>query len=208
MSASELLALGSATLAESGASAVAAGTVRPMWVGAACAGPARTIRCAAGDNLAIHVAVSKAHPGEVLVVEVEGSPDRGFWGEVLTVAAQARGVAGLVIEACVRDTAGLESRCFPVFATGTALPGATKVGPGAVGIPVVVGGATVRLGDVVVADGDGVAVIASDALDEVQRAAGERAAREQQLFTRLAQGATTIDLLGPLDVESISSGGA
>jgi 4-hydroxy-4-methyl-2-oxoglutarate aldolase len=208
MSASELLALGSATLAESGAAPLASGTVHPMWVGATCAGPAHTVRCAAGDNLAIHVAVADARPGDVLVVEVEGTPERGFWGEVLTVAAEARGVAGLVIEACVRDTAGLESRCFPVFATGTALPGATKVGPGTVGMAVVVGGVTVRPRDVVVADRDGVAVIASESIGDVQRAAEERAAREQQLFTRLAQGATTVDLLGPLDVGSISSGGA
>lgn len=200
----DLLSLGTATLAESGARPMAAGAVGPMWPGAACAGPARTVRCAPGDNLAIHVALLGVRAGEVLVVQVEGVADRGYWGEVLTTSAQGRGVAGLVIDACVRDTQGLEARRFPVFAAGTALPGATKGGPGAVGDPVTIGEVEVRPGDVVVADADGVVVVTAVELDRVRSAARARFVREQVLFALLAGGASTVELLDLTDIGAVS----
>ncbi len=208
MNSSELIGLGSATLAESGGLPLTAGAMRAVWPGAACAGPARTVRCAPGDNLAVHAALPGAQRGEVLVVDVEGVPDRGYWGEVLTTAAQQRGVVALVINACVRDTAALAARGFPVFATGTALPGASKDGPGAVGEPIAIGGVTVAPGDVVVGDGDGVVVIRSAELDAVVAAGQARADKEADLFERLASGDTTIDLLGLDDLSSISGSGA
>ncbi len=204
MSTAELMELGSATLAESGGLPLDAGAVAAVWRGATCAGPARTVRCAPGDNLAVHAALPGAQRGEVLVVEVEGVPERGYWGEVLTTAAQERGVVALVINACVRDTAALEARQFPVFATGTALPGASKVGPGSVGATVSVGGVTVSSGDVVVADGDGVVVIRAAEVGAVLAAGTARADKEAEMFDRLATGETTVGLLGLDDLGSIS----
>jgi len=197
-----LIALGTATLGESGAFVVAGG-LRPMWAGATCAGPARTVRCEPGDNLAIHVAVAALRAGEVLVVHVEAIPDRGYWGEVLTVAAQARSAAGLVIDACVRDTDALATRRFPVFATGVALPGAGKSGPGAVGEPVVIGGVTVEAGDIVVADADGVVVLAPASVARIGAAGQARADREAAMFTELAKGRTTVELLDLHDLSTI-----
>lgn len=110
----------------------------------------------------------------------------------------------MVITACVRDIAGLEARRFPVFATGTALSGATKAGPGAVGEPIVVGGMTVQPGDIVVADGDGVVVVGTSELDGVRLAAEDRLAREQEMFERLAKGETTVELLGLDDLTRVS----
>lgn len=202
MSVERLVALGTATLGEAGASAVAAGFVGPMWPGAACAGPALTVTCAAGDNLGVHAAVAALEPGEVLVVHAEGVAARGYWGEVLTVAAQARGAAGLIIDACVRDTQALAARRFPVFAAGVALPGATKSGPGAVGRPVTIGGTPIEPGDIVVADADGVVVCASTAVEGILAAAQARADGEQAMFAELATGRTTVELLG-LDLTSI-----
>lgn len=198
----QLIALGTATLGESGAS-VADSHIGPVWPGAACAGPALTVRCAAGDNLAVHVAVASLHAGEVLVVHCEGVPDRGYWGEVLTVAAQARGCAGLVIDACVRDTRALAARRFPVFSTGIALRGASKAGPGSTGEAVTIGGASIELGHVVVADADGIVVITPSAMPEVTAAACERAAAEQTMFADLASGRSTLELLGVHDVAFI-----
>jgi 4-hydroxy-4-methyl-2-oxoglutarate aldolase len=173
-----------------------------MWPGAACAGPALTVRCAPGDNLAVHAAVATLRSGEVLVAHGEGVGDRGYWGEVLTVAAQARGAAGLIIDTCVRDTQALAARGFPVFAAGVALPGATKSGPGAVGQPVTIGGTRVELGDIVVADADGVVVCAATAVEGILTAARERADGEQAMSAELAAGGTTVELLG-LDLRSI-----
>ena len=118
------LQLGAATLGESGARAMR-NRVRAGWSGAALAAPAFPVRCTPGDNLAIHVGVARAPAGSALVVDVGEARELGYWGEVLTTAAEARGLAGLVIDGCVRDVAALAAHGFPVFSTGLALPGAT-----------------------------------------------------------------------------------
>ena len=198
------LALGAATLGESGGRPMAP-AIKAAWPGARLAAPAHTVRCAPGDNLAVHVAVANAPAGSALVVATTGEPDRGYWGEVLTTAAEARNIAGLVIDGGVRDVAALEAHGFPVFSTTIALMGATKVGPGAVGEPVRVGGVEVAPGDWVVGDVDGVTVVPGDRIDEVTAAGQSRAAREAALFGELRGGRTTVDLLGldPSAIEQI-----
>ena len=124
--------LGAATLGESGARRMHP-RVKPAWPGAHVAGPAYPVRCSPGDNLGIHVAVTRAPAGSVLVADMGGARDFGYWGEVLTTGAEARGIAGLVIDGCVRDGAALAAHGFPVFSTGLALTGATKEQPGSVG---------------------------------------------------------------------------
>lgn len=193
--ASALLSQGSATLGESGGRILRA-RVRAAWPGATVAGQAFTVSCAAGDNLAIHVATAVAPARHVLVVEVGGEPELGYWGEVLTTGAEARRLGGLVIDAGVRDTAALAAHGFGVFATTIALGGASKARPGSVGGPVTVGDVEVRAGDWVVGDADGVVVIDADRVDDVLDAARARTAREQDLFAALKAGATTVDLLG------------
>jgi 4-hydroxy-4-methyl-2-oxoglutarate aldolase len=197
----ELSRFGAAVLGSCGATIVDA-PLAPIWPGAVCVGPARTVWCAAGDNLAIHVAAAQLESGEVLVVGIDGEPRRGYWGEVLTTAVQARGAAGLVIDACVRDTAALAARRFPVFARGTALPDATKHGPGRVGTPIDLGGVTICRGDVIVADGDGIVVLPPERIDTILDGARQRVAREAVMFDALAAGATTIELLDLRDAAS------
>lgn len=192
---SSLLALGTATLAESGA-AIMAPRLRATWPEARLAAPAFPVSCTAGDNLAVHVAVAVAPPGSALVVDVGGEPERGYFGEVLATAAQARGLAGLVIDGGVRDTAALEAHKFPVFASTVALRGATKHEPGSAGLKLDVAGVEVSAGDWVVGDGDGVVVIAQGQLAEVRSRAEARASKEQTLFDALRRGATTLELLG------------
>jgi len=199
--AQQLVALGSATLGESGASLLHP-RLRPMWHGAAVAAPAFTVSCAPGDNLAIHVGVARAPRGAALVVAIEDSTERGYWGEVLTTGAEAAGIAALIIDGTVRDVAALEQHQFPVFARGIALRGASKVGPGSVGGPIVIGDRTVRAGDWIVADADGIVVIALEALDAVLASGLERAAKEEIFFKELRAGKTTVELLS-LDADAI-----
>ncbi|MEY2432758.1 MAG: 4-hydroxy-4-methyl-2-oxoglutarate aldolase [Acidimicrobiaceae bacterium] len=196
------LRLGAATLGESGGSSLSP-RVRPVWLGAAVAGPAFAVVCAAGDNLAVHVAVAEAPAGSVLCVEVAGQQQLGWWGEVLTTGAQARNLAGLVIDACVRDVDALERLQFPVFSVGIALPGAQKRGPGSVGGNAVVGDVNIATGDIVVGDRDGVVAIAASALDSVRAAGEARAANEAEYFEALRAGKTTVELLD-LDTSSIT----
>ncbi len=191
----DLLTLGSATLGEAGGRTLSS-RLRPAWPGATLAGPAWTAACSPGDNLAVHVALATAPPGSVLVVDARAEPERGYWGEVLTTGAEARGVAGLVLDGGVRDVAALEAHRFPVFSERIALPGATKARTGSVGGRIAVGDKELSPGDWVVGDVDGVVVVDADRLEEVVTAAVDRAEREQDLFRRLREGATTVELLG------------
>jgi 4-hydroxy-4-methyl-2-oxoglutarate aldolase len=198
----DLLQLGAATLGESGGRALAP-RVRAVWPGASVEGPAFAVVCASGDNLAVHAAVAEAPAGSVLCVEVEGEQQLGWWGEVLTTGAQARDLAGLVIDACVRDVDALERLSFPVFSTGIALPGAVKVGPGRIGGTAVVGDVEITTGDVIVGDRDGVVAIPAARIDAVRTAGNARASKEAGFFDALRAGKTTLDLLG-LDTSSIT----
>ncbi|HXX90080.1 MAG TPA: RraA family protein [Acidimicrobiales bacterium] len=202
-----LIVLGAATVGESGGEPMDP-RIRPVWPGARLAAPAFPVRCSPGDNLAIHVAVAAAPPGSVLVVDVGGDRSYGYWGEVLTTAALARHLVGLVIDGGVRDTTALESHRFPVFSTVVALRGASKDRPGTVGEPVVVGDLTVHAGDWVVGDRDGVAVIGRSSLGDVLAAGRARADKEAVMFAELTDGRTTLELLGldPAPVEVVAPG--
>jgi 4-hydroxy-4-methyl-2-oxoglutarate aldolase len=191
----DALRLAAATLGESGARRMHP-RVKPAWAGARVAGPAYPVRCSPGDNLGIHVAVTRAPAGAVLVADMGGERDFGYWGEVLTTGAEARGIAGLVIDACVRDGDALAAHGFPVFSTGLALTGASKTRPGAIDRAVTVGDVAVEPGDWVVGDVDGVVVIPGAELHEVLAAGQARAAKEAALFDVLRAGGTTVEEFG------------
>lgn len=199
--AAALLELGSATLGESGARTMRP-RLRPMWTGATLAAPAVPVRCTPGDNLAVHAAVATAREGHALAVDVGLTPERGYWGEVLTTAAESRGLAGLVLDGGVRDVAALEAHRFPVFATMAALRGADKRAPGTVGAAVRVGDVLVEQGDWLVGDVDGVVVVPAAEVEEVLAAGRARAAKEAGFFDSLRAGTTTVELLG-LDVSIV-----
>jgi len=186
---------GSATLGECGARALPP-RVGPVWPGATLAAPALPVSCTPADNLAIHVAVARAPAGSALVVDVGDVPDRGYFGEVLTTGAQARGIVGLVIDGGVRDVAALRGLGFPVFASMVALPGASKLAAGTVGQPIQVAGVAVALGDWVVGDVDGVVIVPGEKIEEIVAAAQGRTQKELEYFELLRSGATTVELLG------------
>jgi 4-hydroxy-4-methyl-2-oxoglutarate aldolase len=189
-----LVELGAATLGESGAHPMSP-RIRAVWPGAAIVGVAYPVVCGPVDNLPVHAAAAEAPAGSVLCVEIEGEGDRGFWGEVLTTGAQARGIVGLVIDGGVRDVDALERLDFPVFSTGIVLRGATKEHTGSIGVKAVVGDVEVRAGDVVVADRDGVVIVPGAQLDAVVAAGRAREQKEADMFDALRSGSTTVGLL-------------
>jgi 4-hydroxy-4-methyl-2-oxoglutarate aldolase len=164
------------------------------------AGPALPVTCPPGDNLMIHVAVAQAQPGTVLVAQCH-NPGYGVWGEVLTVAAMARGIAGLVLDGSVRDLGAIRRLGFPVFARGTALPGTAKRGGGTVEAATACAGTVVQAGDIVVADESGIVILQPETARSVLAKAEERCRKEATIIEELRAGRTTIDLLG-LDEKS------
>jgi 4-hydroxy-4-methyl-2-oxoglutarate aldolase len=192
--AAELLALGAATVYEaSRLDCALPSTLRPAWPGAAIAGPALPVRTAPADNLPLHLALEAASAGEVLVVDGCGAAC-GYWGEILTVAAQQRGITGLVIDGGVRDIDRLAELAFPVFSTTIAIPGTVKNDPGTIASPITIGTVTVARGDIIVADSDGVVVVPQAKLTEVLAASHRRHDAELAYLTRIRAGEQTADI--------------
>jgi 4-hydroxy-4-methyl-2-oxoglutarate aldolase len=195
-----LLQFGSATIYEAWAECEALPPrIKALDPDMLLAGRAVPVVCAPGDNTQLHYALAEAQPGQVLVVGVGGAPEHAYWGELMTHAAQARGLAGLVLDGCVRDSRQLRELGFPVFCTGLTIAGAAKTWsrPARQAGEVRLGAVTVRLGDVVIGDADGVVVVPGSAVREVADAAERRQQREEYILTQLGNGATLLELLGP-----------
>ena len=174
-------------------------TIRPAWHGAKVCGPAITVECPPCDNLMLHIAVANAQPGVVIVATVGGYLLAGAWGEILTEAARARGVAGLVIDGAVRDIDAIEALRFPVFSRGLAIGACTKEKPGTLDTHIQLGGTTVRSGDLVFGNADGLVIVEQGRIEEVYEAAVSRRKRESEVIAKLRQGRTTLELLGLTD---------
>lgn len=170
--------------------------MRPLVRGLRIAGPAVTAFVAPADNLMMHRALVLAQPGDVLVVVSPSETSGAQWGDVAARYAQAKGLAGVIVQGCIRDTDVLEAMRFPVWATAISPAHPDKRGHGLVNAPVCCDGVTVCPGDLVVADGDGVLVVPRrDAADVVQRALA-RMQGEDETARKIAAGAAPWELSG------------
>ncbi len=193
----ELAELGAATVHEAaGRAPVVDVPLIQVVPGSRAAGPARTVSCAQGDNLMVHAAVAQAQPGEVLVLTMPEPAPVALVGELLAIQAKGRGVAALLVDAAVRDVEELRALGLPIWARYVRVTGADKRAPGAIGRPVLVGGATIRQGDVVVMDADGAVVVPREQVEAVLAAARARARRERDKRARLEAGELSYDLDG------------
>jgi 4-hydroxy-4-methyl-2-oxoglutarate aldolase len=191
----ELAQLGSATVHEAaGRAPVVDVALIQIVPGTRAAGPARTVRCGQDDNLMVHAAVAEADPGEVLVLTMPEPRPIALVGDLLATQMKARGVAALLVDAAIRDVEELRELGLPIWARHVRVSGAEKAVPGAIGEPVQVGGATIRQGDVVVLDADGVVVVAQERVADVLAAAHARAAREVDKRAKLQAGELSYDL--------------
>ncbi|WDL97742.1 RraA family protein [Alicyclobacillus sp. ALC3] len=169
--------------------------LNPTWK---LLGRALSVVTSGGDNLWLHKALATAKPGTILVVDTGGVFEHGYWGDIMTHAAMARGLAGLVIDGCVRDGEVLSGLEFPVFARGLCIRGTAKDphGSGVIGNPICIGDVPVQSGDWVVGDRDGVVVIPNGNIEATLQRAHERERHEMEVRERLKQGHTTMDIYG------------
>jgi 4-hydroxy-4-methyl-2-oxoglutarate aldolase len=172
--------------------------IRPLNPRMRVCGQALTVHSPPGDNLWLHRALAISQPGDVMVVFASGAYEHGYWGEIMATMAQARGMAGLVIDACVRDGALLAEMGFAVFSRGLCIRGTGK-DFGAIGWinhPVLMGDITVHAGDLVVGDGDGVVVLPQERADAIVQAGQQRERDEAAILERLKAGETTLSVYG------------
>lgn len=156
-------------------------------------GPAFTVRVPQGDNLMFHAAMDLAKPGDVIVIDAGGFDNRAIFGELMATYCKSRGIAGIVCNGAVRDSAALaEMEDFPVYACGVTPNGPYKNGPGEIGVPVVIGGKTVYPGDIIVGDEDGVLAIRPADAEALAAATQAVQEKENKIMEHIVQDGTYI----------------
>lgn len=193
----ELARLGSATVYEAGGRrGYVDADLHQIVPGSRVAGPARTVLCGQDDNLAVHAVMAQVQPTEVIVLTMPEPRPVALVGDLLATQAKVRGAAGMLIDASVRDIEDLRELRLPIWARWIRVNGAAKEFPGSIGKPVSVGGTTIRTGDVLVLDADGVAVVEAERTEDVLAASLAREEKERIKREKLEQGHLSYDLDG------------
>lgn len=192
-----LARLGSATVYEAGGRGgyVEADLVQAV-PGSRAAGPARTVRCAQDDNLMVHAVMAEVQPGEVIVLTMPQARPVALVGDLLATQAQAAGAAAILVDAAIRDIEELAEMGLPIWARWVRVRGARKETAGEINVPVTVGDAEIRPGDVLVLDADGVAVVPRERVTEVLEASLAREEKERVKRAKLRSGEKSYDLDG------------
>ena len=164
--------------------------------GSRVAGPARTVRCGQGDNLMVHAVMEQVQPGEILILTMPEPEPVALIGELLATQALVRQVAGILVDASVRDTEELQSLGLPIWTRWIRVRGATKTHVGTINEAVTIGGTSIAAGDLVLLDADGAIALAAERVPAILEASRARVRSETALRAQLQAGALSYDLSG------------
>jgi len=170
--------------------------IKPTHPGTKVCGPAYTVQTIPRDNKILHRAYASAQPGDVLVVHCSDYYEAGYWGDLMSLGAHTKGIAGLVIDACVRDADDIDAMGFPVFSRGLCIRGTSSIEGGSLNEPIVIGEVVIYPGDYIVGDRDGVVVVPQGRIQEAIEKATAREVREESIREQLRQGRTSIQIYG------------
>lgn len=196
----ELLVLPTGNVADNNTDVARQGTmdsgIKPIDPKSRMLGRAVTVQCYPGDNLALHQGIYAAEPGDVLILDCHGYTEAGHFGDIMALACQMRGIAGVVIDGSCRDSEDIKELGLPVFVRGFNPSGTVKASLGKVNVPVTCGGVRVNPGDMVLGDCDGVVVIPREKEDQVFEKAQAKFTKEEKLVEELKAGKTTLEIYG------------
>ena len=170
--------------------------LEPISSGMKICGRAYPVKGPSGCNLWLHRAIAEADPGDVLIADIGDDKEFGYWGYIMGTGSMAKGIAGLVIDGCVRDQIELEEMGFPVFAAGLCIRGTDKKfeEPGSLGKPINIGGIEINRGDLVLGDNDGIVIIPATQVGDSINKSAERENKEETTKRRLRGGETTMEI--------------
>jgi 4-hydroxy-4-methyl-2-oxoglutarate aldolase len=171
--------------------------LRPLTRKFSFVGPAVTVRCFGTDSAIVHYAVDMAQPGDVVIVDRLGDRRYACWGGGVALAAHTKGIAGAVVDGMLTDRIEIEEMGFHVFGRGlspvtTRAPGVT----GELNVPVRCGGLIVNPGDIILADDDGVLVLAPERVASIVETFMPRVLREPEMHRALREGASLAERSG------------
>lgn len=162
--------------------------IKPVCNETRIAGPALTVRLRPGDNLMLHKAIGLAHEGDVIVVDTGGCMNYCVMGDLMGSSAFKKGIAGIVIDGCIRDVQDLRDKKMPVFARGVVSCVGDKEGPGEINLPISCGGIPVLPGDYIVGDQNGIVVIPPNSAEAILEGAQNKLAYEEKRAIEIEQG--------------------
>ncbi|WP_062301612.1 4-carboxy-4-hydroxy-2-oxoadipate aldolase/oxaloacetate decarboxylase [Demequina subtropica] len=188
--------IGVATVHEAMGRTGSISALRPIQQGVRVAGTAVTVMSWPGDNLMIHAAIEQCGPGDILVVTTREPSSHGMFGELFATGLQRRGVVGALIDAGARDTQEMRDMGFPVWSRHVNVMGTVKSTPGAINVPIVVGGQVIDAGDIIVADDDGVVVVPRAGADDALVKSRARLDKEEATRQAFLGGELGLDRYG------------
>ena len=165
--------------------------IMPLVPGHKIAGPAVTVRTAPGDWSKPVLAIDQAQPGDIIVVDA-GGVGPTVWGELATLSARQKGIAGVVINGTVRDSDDIRALDFPVFCRGVCSRAGDPKGFGEIGAPLRISGVLIMQGDWIVADSDGVLVLPRAKAVEMANRGMDCLETENRIRQEITSGKTTL----------------
>lgn len=164
------------------------------------AGPALTVNLSIDDLVDCMPVLSRAQPGDVIVVAAHGCTRTAMWGGLMSTLSQKAGIAAGIVDGAIRDVDEIRDLGFPVWYRGTvprpsptAVHGRTE--PVQVNVPVVVGGQVIEPGDIVVADENGIAVVPTAIAEQVLEGTRHQIGKERVIREKINSGASVSQLL-------------
>lgn len=151
-------------------------------------GLAVTVNCRPADNLMIHKALQVAHAGDIVVVATSGNTASAVFGELMCHTAVAQKLGGIIVDGAIRDVDAITRLGFPAYSRTVSPGGCDKDGPGEINVPISCGTTVVAPGDIVVGDGDGVAVVPRAHAEEVLQLVAALVEREEKRIAEIHAG--------------------